>query len=69
VQREKYYCVVTGCKRGMDGGRHFGREDNCRKHVRLVHGKLGAGVAVGMDEVTRGIRRERRLGRKRVATS
>jgi hypothetical protein len=85
---EKYYCTVESCNRSMygdlgNGGRHFTREDNCRRHLRKIHGMAGMGEELGwemarqakdggqsgvvdMDELTRRIRVERKVGRRKV---
>ncbi|KAH7360243.1 hypothetical protein BKA65DRAFT_181116 [Rhexocercosporidium sp. MPI-PUGE-AT-0058] len=50
---EKYYCTTIGCSRSINGGAGningglcFKREDNCRRHMRNVHGVSGTdGVA------------------------
>ena len=66
-----------------NGGRHFTREDNCRRHLRKIHGMAGMGEELGwemarqakdggqsgvvdMDELTRRIRVERKVGRRKV---
>jgi hypothetical protein len=33
----------------VNGGRHFTREDNCRRHLRKIHGISGMGEEPGME--------------------
>ncbi|PVH84754.1 hypothetical protein DL98DRAFT_70112 [Cadophora sp. DSE1049] len=47
---EKYYCSFEGCPRSKEGGsgngaRYFTREDNCKRHMRQIHGRMS-----GADE-------------------
>ncbi|KAH7395841.1 hypothetical protein BKA64DRAFT_754804 [Cadophora sp. MPI-SDFR-AT-0126] len=42
---EKYYCSFEGCPRSIggasgNGARHFTREDNCKRHMRKIHGQM-----------------------------
>ena len=32
-----------------NGGRHFTREDNCRRHLRKIHGISGMGKEPGVE--------------------
>ena len=63
---EKYYCTLTTCKRSLERlGKPFPRDDGCRRHMRKAHGMTEEQVRdVGMDEETRRIRSERKLGRR-----
>lgn len=66
-----------------NGGRHFTREDNCKRHLTKMHGISHTGEGLGgeitkqakdreksgvvdMDELTRRIRRERKVGRRKM---
>jgi hypothetical protein len=68
LQTEKYFCPDPVCKRSrLKGGRPFPREDNCRKHMRttLAHHWTGVEeVACDMDEETKRIRMERKVGKR-----
>jgi len=79
VNQEKYYCSAIGCKRSLNGeygfgGKHFPREENCRKHIRSKHwgienahgrsGEIGGLAQIEMDELTKKIRKERRIRSK-----
>lgn len=60
---EKYYCTVTGCSRSMNGGnlgnrgRHFTREDNCKRHMRNIHQLSGTDEGLSGEMCKLGITR------------
>lgn len=47
----------------IGGGKHFPREDNCRKHMRK-HGFVDREKDCEMDDQTRRIRKERKVVRR-----
>jgi len=59
---EKYYCVIPTCKQSRVGGKHFKREDNCKRHMKKIHGLTTRDC--DMDEATREIRRKRQRKRR-----
>jgi len=63
-QRERYFCTAPACKRSMAvHGKPFTREDNCRMHMRRAHRFTDDQAKIcQMDELTRNIRMERKLG-------
>lgn len=64
--RERYFCTASACKRSVAGlGKPFTREDNCRKHMRRAHRFTDDQARIcQMDELTRNIRTERKLGKR-----
>ncbi|KAH6720346.1 hypothetical protein BKA61DRAFT_233413 [Leptodontidium sp. MPI-SDFR-AT-0119] len=60
---EKYYYTVTGCSRSMNGGnlgnrgRHFTREDNCKRHMRNIHQLSGTDEGLSGEMCKLGITR------------
>ncbi|KAH8758524.1 hypothetical protein F5882DRAFT_39678 [Hyaloscypha sp. PMI_1271] len=62
--RERYFCTAPACKRSMAGHeKPFTREDNCRKHMKRAHRFTDDQARIcQMDELTRNIRMERKLG-------
>ncbi|KAH8816549.1 hypothetical protein F5884DRAFT_226970 [Xylogone sp. PMI_703] len=56
-QTESYFCREPDCRR------RFPREENCRRHMQLLHGYSPEQAwEVDMDDATRLIRERRRLG-------
>jgi hypothetical protein len=68
AQKEKYYCTVPACNRSLNrNGKHFTREDGCRKHMKTKHRMTDDQVGTcGMDEETKKIRRQRKVARRAV---
>ncbi|KAH7333278.1 hypothetical protein BKA65DRAFT_42181 [Rhexocercosporidium sp. MPI-PUGE-AT-0058] len=63
---ERYYCSVVGCSRSEDGGgKHFSRMDLCSGHMRNRHADGGGMMECVMNEQTRRVRRERKMGKRR----
>jgi hypothetical protein len=44
---EKFYCLVATCKRSLNGGSHFSREDNCKRHMKTKHNVTDGNVVRG----------------------
>ena len=68
---ESYFCTVATCKRSLtDGSNPFPRMENCRRHMMLAHKFTSEQViACDMDDETRSVREERKVGRQIVTSS